>query len=68
VGVRCLEIRGTGEAITTRETDDPTSEPATTLDGAIIRIHSRRIISFGLDNADIDPHLLVPSKRDIPGS
>jgi len=65
--VRCLEIRGTGEAITTRETDDPTSEPATTLDGAIIRIHPRRIISFGLDQPDIDPHLLVPSKRDIPG-
>ena len=33
--------------------------------GAIIRIHPRRIISFGLENVDVDPHLLVPSKRNV---
>jgi pyridoxamine 5'-phosphate oxidase family protein len=52
--VRCLEIRGVGEAI-----------DAAGSSGAIIRIHPRRIISFGLENVDVDPHLLVPSKRNI---
>ncbi len=52
--VRCLEIRGMGEAI-----------DAAGNSGAIIRIHPRRIISFGLENVDVDPHLLVPSKRNV---
>jgi len=52
--VRCLEIRGVGEVIGASESS-----------GAIIRIHPRRIISFGLEDVDIDPHLLVPSKRDV---
>jgi pyridoxamine 5'-phosphate oxidase family protein len=52
--VRCLEIRGVGQAI-----------DATGSSGAIIRVHPRRIISFGLENVDVDPHLLVPSKRDV---
>ena len=38
---------------------------ATGSSGAIIRVHPRRIISFGLENVDVDPHLLVPSKRDV---
>ncbi|MBW6436271.1 PPOX class F420-dependent oxidoreductase [Actinoplanes hulinensis] len=49
--VRCLEIRGRGEAI-----DGP--EP-------IIRIHPRRIISFGLDQPDQDAHTLTANKRDV---
>jgi len=57
--VRCLEIRGTGEAI------DPATDSTATVDGATIRIHPRRIISFGLDNSDIEPHLIVPSKRNV---
>ena len=57
--VRCLEIRGFGEAI------DPATDPTAMVDVAIIRIHPRRIISFGLDNSKIDPHLLVPSKRNV---
>lgn len=40
---RCLEIRGDAEALT-----DPT-DSAGHVDGPIIRIHPRRIISFGLD-------------------
>jgi len=56
--VRCLEIRGEGEAI------DPASDP-TASEGPLIRIHPRRIISFGLDGADIDPHLVVASKRSV---
>jgi pyridoxamine 5'-phosphate oxidase family protein len=57
--VRCLEIRGIAEAI------DPAADPTSTLEAPIIRIHPRRIISFGLDNPDIDPHLLVMSKRNV---
>jgi pyridoxamine 5'-phosphate oxidase family protein len=53
--VRCLEIRGDGEAI----------NPAT--DAPIIRIHPRRIISFGIGDLDRDPHDLVASKRDVAG-
>jgi pyridoxamine 5'-phosphate oxidase family protein len=52
--VRCLEIRGLASAIDSA----PGSE-------AIIRIRPRRILSFGLDDPDVDPHLLVPNKRDV---
>jgi pyridoxamine 5'-phosphate oxidase family protein len=38
--VRCLEIRGTGEALSGPESPEPGSE--------IIRVHPRRIISWGL--------------------
>jgi len=51
--VRCLEIRGVAEAI-----QPPGAE-------AIIRIHPRRIISFGIDDLDSEAHALVPSKRDV---
>jgi pyridoxamine 5'-phosphate oxidase family protein len=57
--VRCLEIRGHAEAI------DASAGSATELDGAIIRIHPSRIISFGIDDLDRDPHDLVPSKRNV---
>ncbi len=57
--VRCLEIRGTGEAI-----ENPLNS-ALGRSGPIIRIRPRRIISFGIDAPDIDPHLLVPSRRDV---
>lgn len=50
--VRCLEIRGSAEAMETT-------------DGAIIRIHPERIISFGIDEPDKDPHELTPDTRDI---
>jgi pyridoxamine 5'-phosphate oxidase family protein len=51
--VRCLEIRGVAEAI-----QPPSGD-------AIIRIHPRRIISFGIDEPDSEAHALVPSKRDV---
>lgn len=57
--VRCLEIRGLGEAI------DSPSDSATGMAGPIIRIHPRRIISFGLGDSDVDPHLLIASKRNV---
>jgi len=41
--VRCLEIRGVAEAI------EQPSDSAVRFGGPIIRIHPRRIISFGVD-------------------
>jgi pyridoxamine 5'-phosphate oxidase family protein len=43
--VRCLEIRGDAEALT-----EPT-DSAGNLAGPIIRVHPRRILSFGVDPA-----------------
>jgi pyridoxamine 5'-phosphate oxidase family protein len=57
--VRCLEIRGVGAAIGSRPGSASGSSEA------IIRIHPRRIISFGLEGPDLDPHLLAPSKRNV---
>ncbi len=57
--VRCLEIRGRGEAI------DVATDSSTNLDGAIIRIHPTRIISFGIDEPDQEPHLLTPNSRNV---
>ncbi len=50
--VRCLEIRGQAET---------SSGP----DGAIIRIHPTRIISFGIDEPDQDAHRLVVNSRAV---
>jgi pyridoxamine 5'-phosphate oxidase family protein len=52
--VRCVEIRGHGEAV-----EEP--EP-------LIRIHPRRVIAFGLDEPDSDAHRLTVHKRDIPAA
>jgi pyridoxamine 5'-phosphate oxidase family protein len=57
--VRCLEIRGTAEAV------GDTPGLAAGQSDAIIRIRPRRIISFGIDEPDREPHLLVPSKRNV---
>ena len=46
-GIRCLEIRGTAEAI-----DEP-ADSAVRVPGAIIRIRPRRIISWGIDPPDL---------------
>ncbi|MBG0564487.1 PPOX class F420-dependent oxidoreductase [Actinoplanes aureus] len=58
--VRCLEVRGTAEAI-----EHPADSPYG--DAPIIRIHPRQIISFGLDELDTEPHQLVPSNRKVAG-
>jgi pyridoxamine 5'-phosphate oxidase family protein len=57
--VRCLEIRGHAETI-----DAPT-DSAHRMDGPIIRIHPRRIISFGIGDLDTEPHKLVPNKLTV---
>jgi pyridoxamine 5'-phosphate oxidase family protein len=57
--VRCLEIRGTAEAI-----EHPT-DSAYGSGEPIIRIHPRRILSFGLDQPDSEAHDLVPHVRNV---
>ena len=59
--VRCLEIRGTAE-----QAEIPPSQGTAGdhLDTAIIRITPRRIISFGIDDTETEPHQLVADIRD----
>jgi pyridoxamine 5'-phosphate oxidase family protein len=57
--VRCLEIRGSAEAI---------EEPADSgygAPGAVIRIHPRRIISYGVEERGVEPRKLVPNNRTV---
>jgi pyridoxamine 5'-phosphate oxidase family protein len=62
--VRCLEIRGTAEQV---ESGDRRTEPnGDEIDTAIIRINPRRIISFGIDDTDTEPHKLAADSRDVP--
>jgi len=48
--VRCLEIRGTAEVVPEKE---------------LIRIHPQRVISFGIDDAERDPHEMAVHARDV---
>lgn len=48
--VQCLEIRGHAEAIHTPDT-------------TMVRVHPERIISFGIDDPDQEPHKLTPNIR-----
>jgi pyridoxamine 5'-phosphate oxidase family protein len=57
--VRCLEIRGWAEAI------DPASDKTNGLDAPIIRIHPQRILSFGLDEPDVEAHQLTFNRRTV---
>lgn len=60
--VRCLEIRGTAEhAVAPQARGDAGDE----LDTAIIRITPRRIISFGIDDTETEPHLLEMNARNV---
>ena len=59
--VRCLEIRGTAEQATAPRASGASGDA---LDTAIIRITPRRIISFGIDDTDTEPHELKPDVRD----
>ena len=57
--VRCLEIRGTAsQAHLAEHVDDDH------FDAAIIRITPRRIIGFGIDDTETEPHQLSPDARD----
>ena len=62
--VRCLEIRGTAEPA---ESGERRTEPNDDeIDTAIIRITPRRIIGFGIDDTDTEPHKLAADSRDVP--
>lgn len=62
--VRCLEIRGTAELA---ESGERRTEPNDDDIGTgIIRITPRRIISFGIGDAETEPHMLVADSRDVP--
>ncbi|WP_102141495.1 PPOX class F420-dependent oxidoreductase [Mycobacterium hubeiense] len=60
--VRCLEIRGTAEQA---QIPPSIGGAGDQLDTAIIRITPRRIISFGIDDTETEPHQLVPDIRDV---
>ena len=48
--VRCLEIRGTAEVVPEQ---------------ALIRVHPKRVISFGIDDAESEPHEMTSHARDV---
>lgn len=50
--VRCVEIRGVAEALTTPN-------------GPLIRLYPKRIISFGIDEPDIEAHSLNINSRNV---
>jgi pyridoxamine 5'-phosphate oxidase family protein len=57
--VRCLEIRGTAEAI------EKPSDSAYGGNDPVIRIHPRRIISYGTEGGGTEPRLMRPNNRDV---
>lgn len=63
---RCVEIRGDGEAIP-EPTDSAWASdiPRTGFDGAIIRIHPKRIISFGIGETSGDVREFKVNKRNV---
>jgi pyridoxamine 5'-phosphate oxidase family protein len=60
--VRCLEIRGTAEQAAVPRGSGAAGDA---LDSAIIRITPTRIISFGIDDTDTEPHQLKADIRDV---
>jgi pyridoxamine 5'-phosphate oxidase family protein len=57
--VRCLEIRGDAEAIAAP------GDSAAPVQGAIIRVHPRRIISFGIEDPGRPPLGREARNRDV---
>lgn len=60
--VRCLEIRGTAAQSTAPPGSGPAGDDQET---AIIRITPTRIISFGIDDTETEPHQLEADIRDV---
>lgn len=63
---RCVEIRGVGEAIA-QPTDSAWAPaiPQTGFDGAIIRVHPKRIISFGIGETSANVRDFKINKRTV---
>jgi pyridoxamine 5'-phosphate oxidase family protein len=59
--VRCVEIRGTAEAV---PAPDASGDHTRGVDGAMIRITPKRIISFGLGDSD-NPFTDGANKRNV---
>ncbi|SFW64664.1 PPOX class F420-dependent oxidoreductase [Amycolatopsis australiensis] len=57
--VRCLEIRGQAEALT------GVNLPDNHFDDAVIRIHPKRILAFGVEDWDREPLELEKNIRDV---
>lgn len=57
--VRCLEIRGTAEALT------GVNLPDNHFDDAVIRIHPKRIIALGVEDWDREPLELEANIRNV---
>jgi pyridoxamine 5'-phosphate oxidase family protein len=57
--VRCLEIRGTAEAI------EKPSDSAYGGNDPIIRVHARRIISYGTEEQGTTPAQARPNNRNV---
>jgi hypothetical protein len=49
----------------TRASDRPDGGSGDAFDPAIIRIRPRRVISFGIDDKDTEPHKLVADIRNV---
>lgn len=60
--VRCLEVRGTAEQA---EVPAAVGAAGDELDTAIIRVTPRKIISFGIDDQESEPHQLIPDIRKV---
>ncbi len=58
--VRFLEIRGIAEAVPALPSDEARG------DTAVIRIHPRRILSFGIEEPPGEPHQTRLRARDLP--
>jgi len=57
--VRCLDIRGTAEAVA-----DPANSGGGD-DPAIIRFHPTRIIGLAIEDPDVPPHQIRANARDV---
>jgi pyridoxamine 5'-phosphate oxidase family protein len=64
---RCVEIRGRAEAIAEPTDSAWAAGPQMGFDGAIIRIHPKWIMSFGLEETTGDVHEYKFNKRTVGG-
>ncbi|MCG8916950.1 PPOX class F420-dependent oxidoreductase [Actinokineospora sp. PR83] len=56
--IRCVEIRGEAKTVVAPEVFPD-------LDDEVIRIHPRRVISFGVGEPDVPPHELKYNSRNV---
>jgi pyridoxamine 5'-phosphate oxidase family protein len=61
--ISSLEIRGVAEIV--EDTGDSPINTYIQSEGPFIRIRPFRVISLGIEDPDVEPHELVPHKRNI---